>query len=482
MLSILIIPGFTVCFKFFLHGFRSDLAKQNATLLKEVARLRQINGLDSNNSGIPTSQTSIAKEKRIPNSRTKTGKSKGGQKGHKRHTLKKFKDEEVNCYEEHELSECPCCHGAVKRVEGCISKDEYDYQVVLIKRRHTYPFYECTECHKIVKAPIPTRLKEENQYGVYVQSMALSFMNEGNVSINKTKQMISGFTDGGISPSEGYLAKLQSRIAKILTPFSEDLRKHLLTQPLLYWDDTVIKVNKKRACLRFYGNEKLALFKAHLQKNKEGVLEDQLLQYLDEHTTVMHDHNTLNYNEAFSYINAECNVHLLRDMQACIDNTQHKWPKKLKTLLHQRTKDGGELLKEGVEEFSLVEITGFNCELRDCLILAEKEHAETPSPHYEQKERALIKRLYKYEVPYFSWVMNFDFPFSNNESERSLRGVKSKLKISGQFQNITAARNYATIRSYTETCKRHGINVMEALQRAAQGNPYTLTEVLNTIK
>ena len=53
------------------------------------------------------------------------------------------------------------------------------------------------------------------------------------------------------------------------------------------------------------------------------------------------------------------------------------------------------------------------------------------------------------------------------------------MKIAGQFQHITSARYYATIRTYTETCKRHGMNIVDALQRVTEGNPYTLAEVMN---
>ncbi len=49
--------------------------------------------------------------------------------------------------------------------------------------------------------------------------MALTFMNEGNVSINKTQEMIKGFTFGEIVPSEGYLAKLQQRAARNISRF-----------------------------------------------------------------------------------------------------------------------------------------------------------------------------------------------------------------------------------------------------------------------
>lgn len=47
------------------------------------------------NHGIQTSQTPIHKNKLIPNTREKSDKQKGGQKGHKKHKLEKFKDDEI---------------------------------------------------------------------------------------------------------------------------------------------------------------------------------------------------------------------------------------------------------------------------------------------------------------------------------------------------------------------------------------------------
>lgn len=55
------------------------------------------------------------------------------------------------------------------------------------------------------------------------------------------------------------------------------------------------------------------------------------------------------------------------------------------------------------------------------------------------------------------WAMNAEIPFTNNEAERRLRSSKTKMKVSGQFQNLNNARYYARIKSYIETGHRHGI-------------------------
>lgn len=62
----------------------------------EIARLKALLNIDGTNHGIPTSMTPINKKKVIPNTREKGNKPKGGQVGHKKHKLEKFKEEEVN--------------------------------------------------------------------------------------------------------------------------------------------------------------------------------------------------------------------------------------------------------------------------------------------------------------------------------------------------------------------------------------------------
>lgn len=39
----------------------------------------------------------------------------------------------------------------------------------------------------------------------------------------------------------------------------------------MYWDDAVIMVNTKQACMRYCDNEDFDLFKTHEKKDKEGL-------------------------------------------------------------------------------------------------------------------------------------------------------------------------------------------------------------------
>ena len=230
-------------------------------------------------------------------------------------------------------------------------------------------------------------------------------MNQANVTMNKAKKITYGMTNGEIDLSEGYIAKLQERAAKKLEGFMKEMR---------------------------------------------GAI-------------VEHDHNKVKYNDDYIFKNAECNRHLISDLQKVIDNLNHKWAKKLIELLTKMNKKREWLIKKEKEEFEQEELNRFEDKFEKIMLEAWKENEGESKKYFVDNERTLILRILDYKEQYLMWLYNFEVPFTNNLRERGLRGVKSKQKASGQFWNIESAKFYATIRTYIETCQRNRVNVYNAL-------------------
>ncbi|MEG1506947.1 MAG: transposase [Bacilli bacterium] len=447
---------------------------------KEIARLNAIINNDSTNSGLPTSMTPLSKNKRIPNTRQKTDKKIGGQLGHLKYKLKKFNDDEVTEIQEHIEKVCPNCGSKdIKVLETSIIKDEIDYEVKLISRRHKFNNYSCPKCGETFHALIPENLKEENQYGSNVQALCVTLTNEIYTPFNKSKKLLSGMTNNTIEVSEGYIVKLQLRASKLLSEFIINLRKEIIKQNILYWDETNMIADKKRSCLRFYGTEKLAFFTAHTNKNKDSIDLDGVLSNLKNTTFMMHDHVLLNYNKEYSYNNIECMIHLIRRLIKMKENTNnHSWCIKLINLLSKTNDERNKLLLNNILSFDKLYLEKVNKEYDDLILLGFEESKQDKYKYFDKEENHLLDDLIKYKNSYLLWIENFALPSTNNLSERSLRPIKSKMKISGQFKNIDYAEYHATIRSYIETCKRNNINVHIAVKRLLEKNPYTLEEIL----
>lgn len=469
-----------------IKDYEGQLAEKDAVINELSARLAHAQALllrDSTNTSTPTGQTPPWKDKHIPNSRRNTGRPKGGQPGHERHILEKPEPEEVDEEVSHPVGDgevCPACGCDDFSFTGEYEeKYEIDIEVKVIKRLHKFWLYQCGNCGQIVRTGIDPSLRAGCQYGAALQALCLSLMNTTNAAINKVPLLISGLTDGKVCPSEGYIAKLQPRAAKGLNQFRKDLFRFLVTRPILYWDDTVVMADKSRICLRFYGDETAAYYVAHDKKDMDGILADGILEALTEMTKVMHDHNSINYNSRFVFMNLECNAHLQRDLQKSADETGHKVLLEIKQLISNTVKDRNDRILAKKKGFEEAYIENFNKKMTELLEKAKEEAAANESVYSGPFERSLIARIINYRENFFAWVEDFSLPTTNNLSERALRGVKTKMKVSGQFATARTADNYAAIRTYIETCRRNGINELEALKRLCSGYPYTVEEIFS---
>lgn len=72
---------------------------------------------------------------------------------------------------------------------------------------------------------------------------------------------------------------------------------------------------------------------------------------------------------------------------------------------------------------------------------------------------AFHKRMNKYKNYIFTFLYYPEVPPDNNGSERAIRNVKVKQKVSGQFKTQRGAEIYAIIRSVTDTCIKNGQNI-----------------------
>ena len=59
----------------------------------------------------------------------------------------------------------------------------------------------------------------------------------------------------------------------------------------------------------------------------------------------------------------------------------------------------------------------------------------------------------------------------NKFLQRTIRNLKSKSKVAGNFLSDDGARWYLKIRSYIDSARKHGLKAFEAVKLAFAGNP-----------
>ena len=62
---------------------------------------------------------------------------------------------------------------------------------------------------------------------------------------------------------------------------------------------------------------------------------------------------------------------------------------------------------------------------------------------------------------------------ANNISERGVRPVKTQQKISGRLTSEDITQDRLDIRSYIDTARKHGCNVMDILRTVTSGAPWS---------
>ncbi len=96
---------------------------------------------------------------------------------------------------------------------------------------------------------------------------------------------------------------------------------------------------------------------------------------------------------------------------------------------------------------------------------------ETSLDKSHKEAVSIQKRLVKYRQSTRLFYYHHKVPPDNNASERAIRNVKVKQKISGQFKSETDAEYFCVIRSIVDTLLKKSLNILENLTLIAKLEP-----------
>jgi hypothetical protein len=424
----------------------SELRARIVKLEAEVERLRKQLGNNSSNSSNPPSTDKKPSAPNTYNSRTKTGKKSGGQKGHKGKYLSRAAIEEKIA--KGQIKHRIINHGTP--TGSYISKYVIDINMRAIATEHR--FYS--------GASIPIKLRPAVQYGSDIKAFVATLVGQGLIASNRIVDMLAAWTNGALELSDGtvynFLAEFNSKAAG----FIESARTKLLNSAVMHIDETGARINGNNMFYRNYSNEERVLYTVSQTKGKKSIEEDGILpQYIG---TLVHDHTTVNYN--YGTNNAECNVHLIRYLKANLENTHHCWSEDMIEFLLSLKNSKELAIAFAVKKFEEADLTAYRKRYDEILAEGFKVLKETKSRFYQKEERKLLNRLKKYRNNHLLFAVDFLVPFDNNLSERDLRMVKTKGKVSGCFRSLYGARIFANLMSVIKTAIKEKVSPYTAIQ------------------
>ena len=434
--------------------FIKELLFKIDVLTQEVKRLndrlaKYEHPKNSNNSSIPPSRDEN-RPKRTNSLRVKTGKKPGGQLGHKGHTLKmtKIPDQIIELKSDY----CQCCG---EPLSGMPTIKEEARQILDIPPinavfKEYRSFSTICKCGHKSTPEFPQGVNSPISYGQHIEGLIGYFHTRQYMPFARMQEMFNSVFN--INISEGGIHYLLNRFAKKVEPIYEIIRQRVQASKVIGTDETGAKVNGERHWFWTWQTP-LLTFIAH----SDNRATDTITKYFPigfPESTLVHDAWRPQINTSAKF-HQSCLSHLQRNIKYINElYSKNKWGNKFLKLLYDSLN-----LKRKMEHKDYFE----NNNERD-KIIDRFENLLLKPPNKKHKELyTFYKRMIRDKKHLFTFLFIPEVPPDNNASERAIRNIKVKQKVSGQFKIVQAAQNFAKIRSIIDTTIKNGLNVLDAL-------------------
>lgn len=337
-----------------------------------------------------------------------------------------------------------------------IIRYEYDIKIKRIVTKHIiYPIKK----QSVVKYPIIYG----NNIKIYNCILGQKYM-----SLDGIQKFIYDTTNNNLLTSKGSFYSWNKEIYNLLLNTEyQYIQKELMNALVLNVDESPIKINGEQYYLHNISDGKHTLQYVTKHRSQDDIDEFGFLKQYKG--IIVHDHYKMYYN--YGADNAECNVHVLRYLNAVSEFTNHTWAKKLHDLLLSMKQVKEEYIKNGKEHLENEKYETLKFNYLEILFEAKEGRKKDLSINaYKTEEINLINRLIKYCENHLLFLKKFFVPFSNNRAESDLRGVKVKQKT-GKFRSIEGANIYAVIKSCISTYTKNNINLYQALKSIFTNEP-----------
>ncbi len=409
---------------------------------------RYINRKDSNNSSLPPSKD----ENRPPRTsslREKSDRKVGGQPGHEGKTLEMTENPDEII--EHRACFCPeCGKDLINRPFEFFGKRQV-IDIPTIKQIVTeHQVYRCIcACGKIVESEFPDGVDCPVRYGKNIETL-IGYLNVRQyLPFKRLQEMLHDLF--AIPISEGGLHCLLNRLASKGVNAYEMIRQSVLNSRVIGTDETGMKVNGKKYWFWTWQNKHATFIVASTNRGTSTINEHMNGIYQD--AVLVHDCWKAHFQTPVNK-HQLCTAHLERETKYLEERYKVVWPVRFRCMLMDAQK-----LKKKLVPADYY----YPNQARSNL---ERELDNLLSELLDPNHKEMItfqKRIIKYRDHVFTFLYHPSVPPDNNGSERAIRNVKVKQKISGQFKIFNAAENFAILRSIIDTTIKNGQNVLQAL-------------------
>jgi transposase len=421
-----------------------------ANLYSELAQYRTPK--NSGNSSLPPS-SDFAPPKRNQSLREQSHNAPGGQEGHEGFTLqfKEVPDKVVK------YSPCICSACGLDLAEASESLIEKRQVVDLPPIQPIYTqhqvYRKTCRCGHVTKSSFPKEVNVPIQYGSSVEAAAVYMHGRQYVPYERMAEYFKHAMNLPVSP--GTLNNMVHRFAEKASPAYNAIKFAIEQSEYAGSDETGCKVNGKKHWFWTWQNDKCT-FIIHSESRGFEAIEVAFPGGLPD-TILVHDRWAAQLKcEAKEH--QICLAHLQRDLNFIEQLHGSGWATDFKAIIKESL-DLKKLLTES--DYQLPNPA------RDVLENKLQHILQQSLPGDHNKAITLQKSLTKIQQYILRFLYHSFVPADNNGSERAIRNVKVKQKVSGQFKSTQGAEDFATIRSIIDTAIKSGKDIYNELMLIA---------------
>jgi len=367
-----------------------------------------------------------------------------------------------------DFSKCGC---NLRSVSTTATEERTKIDIVYEITEHvvTSESKECPECQFINKAKFPVGMDGKVQYGIGIKTSIINFLMAQMMSLERVSEHFKGLIGRFIS--QAVMLKYLAQFSSSLEKWEDDQIERILGSPVIYCDETSLRVDKKNYWIHSYSYGDITLKFLHAKRGGEAIEEIGIIPKYQG--AIVHD----SWASYLAYEHVDhglCGSHLLRELKFIEDSTGDKWATKMKKLLQSACEKVANRPLNRV--LTGKEYQSLQSRYRNILTRAEKELPEFPKPNGKRGRlkktdaQNLWLRLSEYEEAVLLFARVKEVDFTNNRAERDLRDSKLKQKVSGTFRKVEFAKHFVRISSYVKSMRYRGYSSLEAIMLALQGD------------
>jgi transposase-like protein len=256
----------------------------------------------------------------------------------------------------------------------------------------------------------------------------------------------------GIPMSEGTVDNLLERAAQKAVPAYSAIQQRIQLEAVVGGDETGASIGGKKGWMHTWQSPKLTFIVASMNRGFQT-----MLQYFPKGfpQSVYVSDCWAAQLKVPARLHQLCMAHLLRELNNFMEALDCKWSREMKTVFIDAI-----LLKQQLTITSYKQPCQQVDAIQKRLDTLLKEH-QNASPH--KKVQAFIRRLQKHQKAILTFLYHHHVPPDNNASERAIRNVKVKTKVSGQYRSQRGAERFAILRSVIDTIRKNNNNIFDGL-------------------